>query len=77
MPLTSGITAGDLRKLIAGRPDKWKVPISVAYGPDVVDGVFVRLDGASTTRPKDPNMHMRTSRALFFTVSIVDGEEEE
>lgn len=74
------MTAGELRKLIDGRPDDWVVPVSIAYGNDVVDNVFVRLDDvtAGKTKPAHPegNIH-DPGPAIFVTVSLVDGTDDE
>ena len=44
------MTVGDLRKLIARKPDDTLVPVHVKYGEVEVDTIFLRIDGTKAKR---------------------------
>jgi hypothetical protein len=71
------IKVSEIRKMIKGMKPDQEIPISIAYGDDVINNVFVRLDDVALKRPTTPgNIHDRVDKAIFVTVSLVDGEAE-
>jgi hypothetical protein len=73
------IKVKQVREMIAGMKDDDDFPISIAYGEDVIDNCFVRLDAVDTKRPTTPvgNIHDKVDKALFLTLSLVDGSDDD
>lgn len=74
------LTAGDLRKLIEGKPGDWVVPVSIAYDFVCCDSVFVRLNEvtAGKHKPEQPSGNIHDDGpAIFITVDLVDGDGEQ
>jgi hypothetical protein len=71
------LTAGDIRKLIDGKPDDFEVPIYMGYNDVDNEYIFVRLDDASTTPSGNTHKAVDEPDGICLTLSLVDSENSD
>jgi hypothetical protein len=69
------MNAGEIRKLLKGKPDDYEIPIYVAYGDVCSKYVFVRVDGVTTKTPRGILKGPAEPPGICLQLSLVDEDD--